>query len=145
MTILPSLLVVLILLTVAQSFQFQRWTSHQVAMPKLKSNFQFAQIIFASSMAFLPASLSFVAAPAVVYAGEAGSKTDKTFELCVSKCVFSETRPPPIGSSTDRLEAKDRVSIISDCRKSCAKTKAQLLVGEPKKAKSSSEETAPSQ
>lgn len=65
----------------------------------------------------------------------AGSKTDKKFELCVSKCIFSETRPPPAGSSTERLEARERGPIIKECRKSCAKTKEQLMTGEPKKVK----------
>lgn len=63
-----------------------------------------------------------------------GTKTDKSFELCISKCVFAETRPPPVGSSNDRLEAtKSRGEILRECRKSCAKTKEQLLLGEPKK------------
>jgi len=74
-----------------------------------------------------------VITPRVVYAGEAGTKSDKSFELCVSKCVFEETKPPPIGSTVERLEAKDRKTIVTDCRKGCAKTKAQLLLGEPKK------------
>ena len=74
-----------------------------------------------------------VITPRVVYAGEAGTKSDKSFELCVSKCVFEETKPPPIGSTVERLEAKDRKTIVTDCRKGCAKTKAQMMLGEPKK------------
>jgi|LauGreSuBDMM15SN_2_FD.fasta_scaffold37200_1 hypothetical protein len=76
-----------------------------------------------------------VITPRVVHAGEAGTKSDKTFELCVSRCVFEETKPPPIGSTVERLEAKDRKTIVTDCRKGCAKTKAQLMLGEPKPKK----------
>lgn len=63
-----------------------------------------------------------------------GSKTDKKFELCISKCVFQETKPPPVGSDSDRLEAKKtRQEIIKECRIKCAKTDEQLLLGTPKK------------
>lgn len=51
----------------------------------------------------------------------------------ISKCVFEETKPPPVGSSADRLEAKkSRSEIIKECRKKCAKTSEQLLIGSPK-------------
>jgi hypothetical protein len=63
----------------------------------------------------------------------AGTITDKKYELCVSKCVFSETRPPPNGADNERiLTTISRTDIIKDCRKSCAKTKEQLLLGKPK-------------
>jgi hypothetical protein len=63
----------------------------------------------------------------------ADEKATKVFELCVSKCVFNETKPPPVGSDTARLEAvKSRAEIIRDCRKKCAKTKEQLMLGKPK-------------
>lgn len=77
----------------------------------------------------------------VVYAGEdTGTKTDKAFELCLSKCVFKETKPPPIGSTSERLEAsKTRGEIIKDCKKICATTKEQLLLGAPKKKLQSAE------
>eukprot|EP01036_Dinobryon_divergens_P026907 gene26907-35603_t len=52
----------------------------------------------------------------------------------VTLCVFAETRPPPVGSSNDRLEAKkSRGEILGDCKKQCATTKEQLLIGAPKK------------
>lgn len=70
------------------------------------------------------------------YAGNdrgAGTITDKKYELCVSKCVFSETRPPPNGADNERiLTTISRTDIIKDCRKSCAKTKEQLLLGPAK-------------
>ena len=51
----------------------------------------------------------------------------------ISKCVFEETKPPPAGSSADRLEAKkSRAEIIKECRKKCAKTSEQLMIGSPK-------------
>ena len=70
-------------------------------------------------------------APIVAYAAE--GKEDKKFELCISKCIFEETKPPPIGSSAERLEAtKSRGEIIRECRVKCAKNKEQLLIGKPK-------------
>lgn len=61
-------------------------------------------------------------------------KANKAFELCMSKCVFAETRPPPVGSETTRLEArKGRAEIIRDCKQKCATTSEQLLLGKPKK------------
>ncbi len=66
----------------------------------------------------------------------ADSKADKLFENCLSKCVFNETRPPPLGSTAERLEIqRQRGDIIRDCRKECAKTPEQLLTGSPKKKK----------
>ena len=48
----------------------------------------------------------------------AGTITDKKYELCVSKCVFSETRPPPNGADNERiLTTISRTDIIKDCRK----------------------------
>jgi len=83
---------------------------------------------------FLVCGFLFLGAQSSFAGDNDGTKTDKGFELCISKCVFSETRPPPVGSTNDRLEAvKSRAEIIRDCRKSCAKTKQQLLLGEPKK------------
>jgi hypothetical protein len=71
-----------------------------------------------------------------------GSKAAKKFEGCVSKCVFSETKPPPVGADPSRLEArKPRSEIIADCRSKCAKTKEQTLLGKPKQ-KASTEEAA---
>ena len=60
-------------------------------------------------------------------------KESKQFELCMTKCVFAETRPPPTGSSSERLEArKPRSEIIRDCKRKCAVTQDQLLLGKPK-------------
>ena len=64
--------------------------------------------------------------------GPEGSKTSRKFENCVSQCVFDETKPPPVGSGVDRLEAVDQKTAIRLCRKKCAKTKAQLMMGNPK-------------
>jgi hypothetical protein len=63
----------------------------------------------------------------------AGTKTDKKFELCISKCVFNETKPPPVGASTERLEStRTRGEILKDCKVTCATTKEQLMLGKPK-------------
>ena len=51
---------------------------------------QFLSVIFAVGVLLVPVN---------VYAAEQiGSKNDKGFELCMSKCVFKETKPPPVGS-----------------------------------------------
>lgn len=64
---------------------------------------------------------------------DTGTITDKKYELCVSKCVFSETRPPPNGADNERiLTTISRTDIIKGCRKTCAKTKEQLYLGKPK-------------
>lgn len=56
-----------------------------------------------------------------------GSKEEKSFENCLSKCVFNETRPPPIGSSNERLEVtKSRGEIVRECKQKCAKNKDQV-------------------
>lgn len=71
--------------------------------------------------------------PSSAWSDDKGTKTDKYFESCMSKCVFAETRPPPVGSSNDRLEAKkSRGEILGDCKRQCATTKEQLLIGAPK-------------
>ena len=72
--------------------------------------------------------------PLSAWSDDKGTKTDKYFESCMSKCVFVETRPPPVGSSNDRLEAKkSRGEILGECKRQCATTKEQLLIGSPKK------------
>ena len=50
----------------------------------------------------------------------------KAYENCLSKCIYQETRPPPIGSRAERIEAKrTRAEILSLCKKSCAVTEEQ--------------------
>lgn len=102
----------------------------------VKSAQRFAGVVLISGLSFSPVAPALLQlTPAPVFAvsnGAAGSKTDKGFEACVSKCIFSETRPPPIGSPVERLEARGRVEVITGCRKSCAKTPEQLMLGEPK-------------
>jgi len=111
-------------------------TSRWFSKPKPLVHF-----LVASSLVLLPVGpigiSELLGAPssAIASGGVAGTKTDKYFEACVSKCVFDETKPPPVGSPVDRLEAKDRKTVISDCRKSCAKTPEQLLLGSPKQSK----------
>lgn len=65
--------------------------------------------------------------------GQEGTRSSKTFEVCMSKCIYQQTRPPPIGSSSERLEqSKSRGEIVTDCKMSCATTKEQTMVGKPK-------------
>jgi hypothetical protein len=69
--------------------------------------------------------------PIIAYAAD--GKEDKAFELCISKCIFEETKPPPLGASAERLEVtKPRGEIVRECRVKCAKNKEQLLIGKPK-------------
>lgn len=87
-----------------------------------------AAIVCSSLLTLTPIFSVNIAMP--VYAD---SKEDKQFELCISKCIFEETKPPPIGASTERLEVtKTRVEIVRECRVKCAKNKQQLLIGKPK-------------
>jgi len=61
------------------------------------------------------------------------SKSDKAFQLCLSKCIYASTKPPPIGSSTERLEVTvPRGQVIKECKVECATTKEQLMMGKPK-------------
>lgn len=70
------------------------------------------------------------------YASDDASKTAKAFELCLSKCVYQQTRPPPINSDNDRLQVvKERSEIIRGCKSECAVNKEQLLLGKPKQKK----------
>ena len=90
------------------------------------------QRLAAVSLAISSCLLSFSSASIAGDKG-AGTITDKKYELCVSKCVFSETRPPPNGADNERiLTTISRTDIIKDCRKTCAKTKEQLYLGKPK-------------
>ena len=101
-------------------------------VPNSMNKFLLPNIMKSSLITFITMS-SFIANS---YADDnkIGSKTDKSFELCISKCVFQETKPPPVGSDSDRLEAKKtRSEIIKECRIKCAKTNEQLLLGIPKK------------
>ncbi|CAN0359542.1 unnamed protein product [Ascophyllum nodosum] len=53
-----------------------------------------------------------------------GTKEDPDFVKCVSDCVYFCTK--------QKQPAKSRTECIPECRKSCAKTKAQQLVGRPR-------------
>jgi hypothetical protein len=71
------------------------------------------------------------------------SRSSKSFELCMSKCMYSNTRPPPVGSNSNRLEpSKDRNEIRYDCKAKCATSKEQLLTGKPKVKMAKQEEAA---
>ena len=53
-----------------------------------------------------------------------GTKKDPVFESCLSKCMYACTKPK--GD-----EQKSRSECLPECKKSCATTKAQLLIGDP--------------
>lgn len=127
------------------------WKLPQTNSLKIALRGHSGRLVFAAGLALLlpggelaSAPTFGLIAPAVVHAdGGEGSKTDKKFELCVSKCIFSETRPPPAGSTTERLEARERGGIIKECRKTCAKNKEQLMTGTPKKVKTPQQAAPP--
>jgi hypothetical protein len=70
-----------------------------------------------------------VGAPSAAWAGDdsakSGTKKDPTYEAAVSTCMYECTKPKG-------AEQKSRKECLSECKQSCATTKAQLLTGEPK-------------
>jgi hypothetical protein len=68
-----------------------------------------------------------------IQASELDAKASKKFESCLSKCVFNETKPPPVGSDSGRIEIKKtRQEVLTVCKQKCATDPAQLLTGKPK-------------
>ncbi|KAL7572764.1 hypothetical protein ACA910_009027 [Epithemia clementina (nom. ined.)] len=53
-----------------------------------------------------------------------GTKKDPAYEACVSECIFYCTKPK--GD-----EQKSRKECLPECKKSCATTKEQLMIGTP--------------
>jgi len=52
-----------------------------------------------------------------------GTKEDKGFQACLSKCLFECTKPPSTSS---------RAECYPECKQKCATSDAQLLRGRPK-------------
>ncbi len=47
-------------------------------------------------------------------------RISKEAENCLSKCVFEETKPPPLGSNSVRLLVqRSRNEILEDCKSQC--------------------------
>eukprot|EP00584_Thalassiosira_punctigera_P005516 CAMPEP_0172527836 /NCGR_PEP_ID=MMETSP1067-20121228/2401_1 /TAXON_ID=265564 ORGANISM="Thalassiosira punctigera, Strain Tpunct2005C2" /NCGR_SAMPLE_ID=MMETSP1067 /ASSEMBLY_ACC=CAM_ASM_000444 /LENGTH=135 /DNA_ID=CAMNT_0013311645 /DNA_START=44 /DNA_END=451 /DNA_ORIENTATION=- len=55
-----------------------------------------------------------------------GTKADPAYQTCLGNCLYDCTKPKG-------AEQRSRAECIPECKKKCATTKAQLLVGEPKK------------
>jgi hypothetical protein len=53
-----------------------------------------------------------------------GTKKDPGYESCVSQCMYDCTKPKG-------MEQKSRSECLKPCKKECATTKAQLMVGTP--------------
>jgi hypothetical protein len=53
-----------------------------------------------------------------------GTKKDPSFEACLSKCMYECTKPKG-------AEQKSRAECLPECKKGCAKTKEQLMLGQP--------------
>jgi hypothetical protein len=71
--------------------------------------------------------------PCLSLADDNDTPQTKTFETCLSKCVYFETRPPPLNSDSERFQStRGRVEILRGCKQQCAVSKDQLLLGKPK-------------
>jgi hypothetical protein len=86
------------------------------------------------SSALAATALSFLAPPQAAHAATSnndsdaatkGTKKDPKFEACLSQCMYDCTKPK--GS-----EQRSRTECLPDCKKQCATTKQQLLLGLPK-------------
>ena len=53
-----------------------------------------------------------------------GTKNDPAFETCLSQCIYECTKPKG-------AEQKSRKECLPECKTQCAKTKAQLMTGQP--------------
>ena len=53
-----------------------------------------------------------------------GTKEDPAYQTCLSKCIYDCTKPKG-------EEQKSRGECIPECKKQCATTKEQLLMGTP--------------
>eukprot|EP00522_Entomoneis_paludosa_P015025 CAMPEP_0172457490 /NCGR_PEP_ID=MMETSP1065-20121228/22652_1 /TAXON_ID=265537 /ORGANISM="Amphiprora paludosa, Strain CCMP125" /LENGTH=136 /DNA_ID=CAMNT_0013211277 /DNA_START=33 /DNA_END=443 /DNA_ORIENTATION=- len=72
------------------------------------------------------AAAASAALPAFAADSEAskGTKKDPAFEACLSKCMYECTKPKVDGQKT-------RKECLPDCKKECATTSEQLLLGSP--------------
>jgi hypothetical protein len=55
-----------------------------------------------------------------------GTKRDPVYEACVGQCMYECTKPKG-------EEQKSRQECLPECKKQCATSKAQLMVGTPLK------------
>eukprot|EP00903_Cladosiphon_okamuranus_P019094 g17571.t1 len=53
-----------------------------------------------------------------------GTKADPEFVTCLSDCIYYCTK--------DKEQSRSRQECIPECRKTCAKTKAQGMIGAPR-------------
>ena len=60
----------------------------------------------------------------------AASKYDKDFDNCLSKCVYEKTK---ITKGIAQVEVISRAEAFAECKPKCAKSKEQLMIGQPKK------------
>ena len=67
--------------------------------------------------------------PAPARAAE-GQKSDKSFQTCLSKCVYDVTK---ITKGISQVEVISRQEAYAQCKPKCATSKDQLLIGQPKK------------
>lgn len=53
-----------------------------------------------------------------------GTKEDPAYQICVSTCMYECTKPKG-------AEQKSRQECLPECKKKCATTKQQLMIGSP--------------
>jgi hypothetical protein len=112
--------------------------AHSTPIPSSSYSIPSAPALRWLASGMMVAFISMSLIPSSVLADDDASKSRKSFELCLSKCMYDGTRPPPINSDNDRLAVtKDRTEILRDCKSKCAVNKDQLLLGKPKPVKSS--------
>eukprot|EP00562_Extubocellulus_spinifer_P002253 CAMPEP_0178477672 /NCGR_PEP_ID=MMETSP0696-20121128/4252_1 /TAXON_ID=265572 /ORGANISM="Extubocellulus spinifer, Strain CCMP396" /LENGTH=129 /DNA_ID=CAMNT_0020104991 /DNA_START=37 /DNA_END=426 /DNA_ORIENTATION=- len=83
-----------------------------------------SSIVGAATVASLPIAPAL--AKGEVDPSRKGTKSDPSYEACVSQCLYDCTKPKG-------EEQKSRAECIPECKKKCATTKEQLMVGTPVK------------
>jgi hypothetical protein len=83
-----------------------------------------ARFIVPSAVLIATTSLPANAAEKEIDPAIKGTKKDPGYEACVSKCMYTCTKPKG-------MEQISRSECLPVCKKECATTKAQLMVGTP--------------
>jgi hypothetical protein len=81
------------------------------------------------SSAVTVAALSLVIGPLLINSQSSlavDGKEQKKYESCLSKCIYQETREPPIGADNARVTStKPRSEVVHDCKVTCKDKKSQ--------------------
>jgi hypothetical protein len=128
-----SLLLYSCYLLVAYSFRVQ----NKISFRKCSTNISQLQVASNSRHFKTESNIAFgvgLILGSLFFLGPAhADESTKKFESCLSKCIFAETRPPPLNAPIERIEnVRSRAEITLDCKKQCFTKKEQLLLGKPK-------------